>query len=389
MLDAKMRRGDAMALHLKYHLIRENALMSGFQFTEGVLSGEGRGVIPWIKRSAPITIKGKTIPLAPGFKQAGTPFLTFMEKMSKAGDDIPKLATYLYLKDKGPKYCAKLGYKSAEEVVSHYHYTYRAGTKFEENAIRSVHPFYNFMRWNVPRTFELMVKNPRYLLGIEKLRYAYTTARGGKYPEKYYSDMFTQNYSAGSGVDAKGNPKFFLLSGWIAPPSVNEVMSLKQFEKMFLRNLNPVVMRPTESLINRKLTDLDTFGRKLETFRGEPTKVWGQPVPKRVANLLATARIVNYIDKTYYPRVPNSMTDKLIMTLTGKNYTVDEKLARMYLTLRLEAQLQDLTDKQSAVKRNYENREKTGLTREKAIKLIKQYANDKKKLVDELQKLLR
>jgi hypothetical protein len=332
------KRGTSeVARKLRYQLIEKNVFRSGFQYMEA-LDPAKAGIIGGMKQ-------------LPGVKQTVGPLLTnVMEPLAEAGDDIPKLALWLKAKKLGPAYYRKYGnFRTPEDFVNKFMPAYKPGTTFEKRFMGiMVDPFYRWMRYNVPLTIEMMAKNPRYYSMIEKGRKQATALLGGAEPKEWAPDYVKEGYPIGVGFGTKG-PEYFLLNGWIAPPSAVFFLDKSEFKNMIYTKGNPLIKKAIEVGVGREFRK---GFPKYERYPGEREKLYGMYIPKRLKRLATLFRIVSETDRLYFPTQADNIANRIVWATFGKSYEVDMEKGKKALRVELKRTLGNLEKDREDIKKD-------------------------------------
>ena len=308
--------------HIKEYaeLIREGITQRGFHYAEATKFGQS-GAIGWLKK-------------LPGMRQTGTKYLNVAEKLTEYGDDIPRIALYRWLKDH-PKQVAKLRSlgKTPAEIVRKVQPGYVKATPFERAVMKRAFFFYSWPRYNLPLNMELLFRNPKYYVGVDEIRKGINRERMGPHTPDYVPEFIKQGYPINWDKDGK-KERYWVLRGWYAPSDLQSVMSFSQFSDMVVQSVNPMLKTPAEIA-----TNYDTFTKKkISEYPGETKEILGQDVPARLAHLARPLRLINEIDRFFFPKKGETASDRIYQAIFGKLYIVDDEKAKHYVAYTLKKQ---------------------------------------------------
>jgi hypothetical protein len=299
-----------------YQAIEQGAIKTGFMRTEAA-----------IKTGRPL----HKIPVV-------GPALSTMELIGQYTEEVPRLAMWHWAERKGPKLWKKFGVSSAAEVVKKFHVDYSKITPFESAFMRRLMPFYSWYRFNVPLHIQMIPNAPGFYANVDKLRKTIGEATGGEPQQWWAPEYIRQGYSVPWG-GKPGMPEYVILRGWYPAADITSVLSIPEMKNQFLQMLHPA------KLIPETIWGYDTFRqRKIPAYPGETVPVFGVKVPAKLAHIILAARLVSDANTLIFgrPNVKTAWWDRVIFSLIGKKYTVNEAIAKTYLRRDINAALQNI-----------------------------------------------
>ena len=255
-----LSKKDPLALEAYAHIMKQGTLGHGWFGAElgmGTTLKRGGGPFPFMGKDYDL---GKlSIRRSPFI---GTKVLPKMELAGELIESIPRLHMYYYGLEKGPdwvakrmskskKFTGKLGRKSAKALTEDmsedlaaalnkyklphtspdglvdytrkFHPTYDKFTPIEQKVFRRIFPFYSWPRFNIPFSFEMMMRKPRTYAQLERGRRAVTRLRGAQLPDQDDPDYIRRGYGVGwskTGPDRT----YLLMKNWLTPVDIDDVI---------------------------------------------------------------------------------------------------------------------------------------------------------------------
>jgi len=238
-------------------------------------------------------------------------------------------------------------------------------TGFEKGVMKRIMPFYTWSRKNIPFQFEQMMKNPGKYKAIDTFRQT-IEARSETPDEKILGHWFLDNYAMRTGVDAKGNPTYFLFGGWwpaadiwklVAAPVSKHTGSLP-VPQLALDLLHPIPKVMLETMMKQSLFTGKELDGSLEDFLGVR-------MDSRIKNALGNIRFLveadNFIqaidasfpemtkgttfervDPKMEPVTEKTMAKQLINFFSGlREYSVNFERQRMFNMFKKSKELRE------------------------------------------------
>jgi len=264
------------------------------------------------------------------------PGLATAEHAGEFTEAVPRIAAYYYAQGKGLKWLAKKGITAtgaddvaklnngAAKLARKFHPKYDEFTRFEQQFMRRVFPFYSWTRFNLPMQLEMFAKNPKVFANIERARRGITLARGGELPDEITPEWIREGYAIGWSKKA-GTRNYIIMRNWNPAVDIADVLSLDSARKKFVQMFSPV------KVVGEVIWGYDTFrGQKLPSVPGAKTKMVGLDVPERAAQLLQPIRMFQEVNRFFWGR-NDPFWDRVVFHLVGRNYEVNRAQAKKWL----------------------------------------------------------
>jgi signal recognition particle subunit SEC65 len=324
----KAKRGDKAAMGMYQKMMRGGLLETFYRAefamgTKGLtpkypnfgLGGVGRAI-------EGTKVGGAAAKVAtPAFRTAMGGMATFYESTEM----IPRMAMYLFAKDKPAAWFHRFGVKNVIDYVRKFQPSYSKLTPFERKYMNRIFMFYSWPRHNIPLHIEMIINNPGHYANLEKLRRAGTEILGGELPEYFEPEYIRKGYAVGLKGHGANKKTYFLLRGWAPEADLESVMSIQSFRDLFSGMFNPMVKTPLEVGYG-----YDMFKKKkLPAYPGEKVPFYGMQVDPRIPHMLSFMRAVQETNRFWFNRTDPFMT-RCMYALLGKTYTVDVEKARRY-----------------------------------------------------------
>jgi len=294
----------------------------------------------------PVLVRGKIMQS----KVWGAPMRT-MERFGSFTEDVPRMAQFMYGKNKGAKWLAGRGFtgptldNAAVKYVRKFHPVYDDFTMFEEKVLRRVFPFYSWTRFNMPLHMRMFVENPSHYVRIEKMRKGITALAGGKLPEDFSPEYIQEGYAVGIG----GGPNkrnYFLLKNWLPEADLLDLTSLDNMLHKGLNLLHPI------KVVGEIAWAKDSFtGQKLPRVPGATVNFFGMKVNPRYVQIFKPIRAIQEVNRFWWG-TDDPIEARLIYHIVGRNYEIDVKESKRYLYYRMKDMVDELNKGVSNAKRN-------------------------------------
>ena len=375
-----LSKKDPIALEAYAHIMKQGTLGHGWFAAElglGTTLRRGGGPFPFMGKDYDL---GKlSIRRSRGI---GTKVLPKMELGGELIEAIPRLHMYYYGLEKGPGWVAKqmskkaglrglklkaakgltgdisddltkaldrykIPYRSPDGLVDYtrkFHPTYDKFTPLEQKVLRRAFPFYSWPRFNIPFSFEMMMRKPRAYAQLERGRRFVTRARGAQLPDKDAPDYIKQGYAVGWSRTGP-NQTYQVMKNWLTPVDIDDVIpiinengewkwSVKPIADKIQQMLTPIVKQPLETFITRK----DSYTKKdLPSYPGAKAVLGGIPftdktikIGERPYHMLKAIRVLQETNKFFWGRRDNYW-DAVVGHLFGRMYSVDINTAKRHL----------------------------------------------------------
>ncbi len=217
-------------------------------------------------------------------------------------------------------------------------------TKFEQNVMKRIVPFYTWMRKNIPLQFEQLLKQPSKYTTLIK-------AKGEIEREinvpKHMPDFVRSGFPIFASEDIKGRPEAFLLRNFIPAADIEQVIGrgaeiapgtkVPEIVRTIISSTTPLIKSPLEQALNLNLF----FGRPIERFPGETEEILGIPVTRRIAKELPrpfgeVTRLIGKRRQEVGLEQP-TLPPRILRFLTGlKGFPVQERKARKFSKFKRE-----------------------------------------------------
>jgi hypothetical protein len=299
-------------------------------------------------------------------------YLRGAESIGSLTEEMPRLAMYRWAQKGGKARLDKYSVKSAGELVSRFHVDYSRITPFERSAMRRLMPFYSWYRFNIPLHIQMIPNAPGFYSTVDKTRKAITEARGGEMPQGWTPEYIREGYAIGWSV-LPGKKTYAIMRGWYPAADINSIMSVGNLKDQFVSMLHPA------KIIPETIWGYDTYKKhKIPAYPGEKVKMFGTKIPARPAHLLEPIRIIQETNALIFGKGNKQTTfyDRVIYSIFGNMYEVDEAKTKKYLKWDIERMIHDI-----------ENKGVPNARKNKDYRTVKKLQRQAEKLKNEVKKL--
>lgn len=209
------------------------------------------------------------------------------------------------------------------------HYNYGDVTDFESKVLAQVIPFYRWMRFNTPRMIELLMQDPRKVLGVTKaVQNAQTILSDNQFVDEMLIPKYVlDNYGVQVTRNNNGIVGYTILGSFLPLANLAGMDSPKALWDTLISSLNPLIKTTVELALNKDVF----FDSEIEKYEGESKKYLGLILPRRAVKIIQNVSILDDLDKLLQPKEGESLFRRLVAFNVGlKAYNVDIKKQYKY-----------------------------------------------------------
>jgi len=206
-------------------------------------------------------------------------------KLGNVIEDHARITHFFAKLDDGARF------RDAALSVKKYLFNYAELSNMEKSVLRRAFPFYSWTRFNLPLQLESLVNRPSRFQALGDIVAAVERDQNAPSDiDRLAADWVKRNSGIIVENDEDGNPRYFLLGGWIPAADINKIANPMW---TIFNEMSPFITTAPEIYLNK-----DAFlGRDIENFPGEKTKFIGIEGGRKLVHVLKNIRLLTELDR--------------------------------------------------------------------------------------------